>query len=105
MKNVPDNQPTNENNNNVKTTKNIQNNPPKTEKNHVKATNHFQNNSPRTENVKNLKNVNNQQNNEKISSKTMSFQRPLCKKPTNLDFVNIRLVSVDISLISVSVVL
>ena len=99
MKNVPDNQPANDNKN-LKTTKIIQNNSPKTETNHVKAIKHFQNNSPRTEKVKNLKNVKNHQNNEKISPKTMSFQRPLCKKPTNLDFVNIRLVNVDISLVS-----
>ena len=92
MKNVQNNQQQNENNN-VETQKNIQNKSPKTENNHVKSTKH----SPRTENVKNLKNG----NNGNISSKTMSFQRPLCKKPTNLDFVNIRFVNVDIYLISV----
>ena len=92
VKNVPNNLQQNENNN-VKTQKNIQNKSPKTENNHVKATKQLPGNSPRTENVKNLKNGNKE--NENISSKTMSFQRPLCKKPTNLDFVNIRFVNID----------
>ena len=95
VKNEQSNQQTNENNN-VKTTKNIQKNSPKTENIHVKATKQIQNNSPRTENVRKNKNVNNQPSNGNISPKTTSFQRPLCKKPTNLDFVNIRLVNVDL---------
>ena len=85
MKNVKNNQQQNENNN-VKTQKDTQNNSPKTEK----ATKH----SPRTENIKRMKDNNIQQNNENISPKTFSFQRSLCKKPTNLDFVNIRFVYV-----------
>ena len=93
MKNDQDNQPGNDNNN-VKTNKNIQKNSPRADNNNVKTTKHIQNNSPRTESVKSVKN---QLNNEQISSKTPSFQRPLCKKPTNLDFVNIRLVDIYLS--------